>query len=181
MGHGVGVGVWVAPVTIRGEWRGRLRKDRRAAGGFFEELPAFSIVVISVSVFLVMSVNSYGAYTRSQELSPLHDDARALLSAFRAYEQVLERGAVTLEPLTGHLDAAKLSALNSTALRRDLSARHPFNLTVTDHRSTITWAWGEKVPGPSGSTSTARVGTAAVVVALDGGRNPGTILVVMWQ
>jgi hypothetical protein len=157
----------------------RFRDDNGAVGGMIEELPAFTVVIISLAVFIATSYNASIAYGEMRNATSLGEDASSYLRAFRSYEDVLERGTYSQEPLTGQFDPAKLDSLNTSALRRDLNPRHPFNVTVRDVMSNVTWSFGERPPDDH-ATSRVRESTAAVVALPGGERHPALLTVVIW-
>ncbi|MBM4248061.1 MAG: hypothetical protein FJ149_01220 [Euryarchaeota archaeon] len=156
-----------------------LRRDNRAVGGFFEEIPAFVVVVLSVSLFMVAAGTTIGIMGDDGELSGLQDRSARLCRAFLSCEAVLERGALSQEPLAGRLDAGKLDRLNDTALRGELNSPHPYNLTVRDLSSGREWTFGR--PVPDGAPLKASAASAAVVELDDGRRDPARVEVVVWR
>jgi hypothetical protein len=157
---------------------GILRRDRRGLGGFFEEIPAFVVVVISVSMFLATAYTTYGRMNDDRELSGLQDDSRSLCLSFRGLEAVLERGPVSHEPRSGVFEAGKLDALNSSGLHSALNAPHPYNLTLRDLVSGQNWSFGG--PVPAGAPMKASAASAVVVADGNGRHDPARLEVVMW-
>jgi hypothetical protein len=159
--------------------RSRFRRDRRGVGGFFEEIPAFIVVVISLAVFITTAYTSYNSYMRNQELGSLQDDCYRLCRAFRSYEPILERGLISQEPQTGHFYSDGLDRLTLEALKMNLSSPHPFSINITDRATGKSWVLGEKAP--PGAPFKAGITSAVLIVGPDRGRNPGTLEVMMWE
>jgi len=157
----------------------RFRDDTEGAGGMMEELPAFTVVVIALSVFITATYNATISFGEMTNATSLGEDASSYLRAFRSYENVLERGRYTQEPLTGQFDPAKLDCLDPAALRRDLNPRHPFNVTVEDAIANVTWSFGERPPSDP-ATPRVQESTAAVIALYGGERHPAVLSVVMW-
>lgn len=157
----------------------RFGADRKGAGGMMEELPAFMVVVISLIIFIASSYSASISFGNMRNSASLREDASSYLRAFRSYESILERGTYTGEPLTGQFDPAKLDGLDTSALRKDLNPRHPFNVTVQDMMTNVTWSFGAN-PALSPGSSHVRESTAALIALPDGDRNPALLTVVMW-
>jgi hypothetical protein len=154
------------------------RHDRRGIGGFFEEIPAF-VVVLSVSLFLVAAYTTYGRLGQDRELSSLQDDCQRLCRAFRGYEMVLEKGQSSMEPRSGVFEEVKLEGLDFSGLEKDLNSPHAYNLSVRDLASNRSWSFG-KAP-PVGTAFKVKVSSAAVVADEKGSHDPARIEVVMWE
>jgi hypothetical protein len=157
----------------------RLRRDGLAFGGFFEEIPAFTVVVVSVSLFLVTAYTVYGSATRDREAGSMQDDCQRFLLAFRSYDGVLERGAVSREPRNGDFDESRLGALNLSVLQTDLNSPHHWNITVRDLVTNLSWSFGR--PLPSRCTIRVSVGSAVVATTDEGRHHPGRLEVVIWR
>jgi len=163
-----------------GPWhRGNLRHNRRGVGGFFEEIPAFVVVVLSVSLFLVAAYTTYGRMGHDTELSSLQDDCQRLCRAFRGYEGVLEKGAISQEPMNGVFEAGKLDGLDYSTLQGALNVPHLYNLTVFDLLTGRNWSFGCALP--AGAAMKVKVASAAVVADEKGSHDPARIEVVMWE
>ena len=156
-----------------------LKSDHRAVGGFFEEIPAFVVVVLAVSMFLVAAYNVYGRMGSDGCLSSMQDDCRRLGRAFRGLPEALEDGGGSRETVNGLFSAGKLDALNGTSLKGALNSPHPYNLTVRDLSSGQSWSFGE--PLPAGAAMKVKVSSAAVVDDGAGHRDPARLEVVMWE
>jgi hypothetical protein len=155
------------------------RRDRRAIGGFFEEIPAFVVVVLSVSLFLVAAYTTLGRLGQDRELSSLQDECQRLCRAFRGYEAVLEKGQISMEPESGVFEAGKLDALDYSTLQGALNSPHLYNLTVRDLLTGQNWSFGCGLP--AGAAMKVEVSSAAVVANGNGGHDPARIGVVMWE
>ncbi len=158
--------------------RGNLGHDRRATGGFFEEIPAFVVIVLSVSLFLVAACSTYGRMGQDRELSDLQDDCQRLCRAFRGYGAVLEKGQCSLEPRNGVFEAGKLDALDYSTLQGALNSPHLYNLTVRDLSTGQNWSFGRALP--VGASAKVKVSSAAVVAGESGRHDPARLEVVMW-
>ncbi|MEM4728487.1 MAG: hypothetical protein QXH42_01825 [Thermoplasmata archaeon] len=155
----------------------RIARDRRGSEGFFEELPAFLVVVVGLAIFFVSIYRIGSSLGEEGELKRLEGDCERLYKAFRSWTPVLERGPISREPLTAHIDTVRLGALNDTSLRSGLHPAHNFNITVTDLRTGQVWGFGKPVPANTG----VRVSGPVVVVESSGEHNPGELTVVMWK
>jgi len=156
-----------------------LRRDHRAVGGFFEEIPAFVVVVLSVSMFLVAAYSTYGRMGDDGRLSSLQDDCQRLCRAFRGLPAALDDGQGLRGPANGIFSADKLDALNSSALRGELRSPNQYNLTVFDLSSGRNWSFGEAPP--ASASMRVKVSSAAVVAVEGGHRDPARLEVVMWE
>ena len=168
-----------APSTLHPARFNEWHRDRRAVGGFFEEIPAFVVIVLSVSLFLVAAYTTYGRLGQDRELSSLQDECRRLCRAFRGYDAVLEKGQSSLEPNSGVFEAGKLDALDYSTLQGALNSPHLYNLTVRDLLTGQNWSFGCALA--SGAAMKVTVSSAAVVANGNGGHDPARIEVVMWE
>jgi len=159
--------------------RGNLSHDRRGIGGFFEEIPAFVVIVISVSIFLVAAYDTYGRLGQDRELSSLQDDCQRLCRAFRCLGAVLEKAPGSMEPKSGVFEAGKLDALDYSTLQGALNSPHLYNLTVRDLSTGQNWSFGRALP--MGASAKVKVSSAAVVAGESGRHDPARLEVVMWQ
>jgi len=159
--------------------RGTLSYDRRASGGFFEEIPDFVVIVLSVSLFLVAAYNTYGRLGQDRELSSLQDDCQRLCRAFRGFGAVLEKSPSSLEPRNGVFEAGKLDALDYSTLQGALNSPHLYNLTVRDLSTGQNWSFGCALP--MGASAKVKVSSAAVVADQNGRHDPARLEVVMWE
>lgn len=168
--------------SLSGQRRRRsahLRLDRSGVGGFFEEIPAFLVIVIAVGMFITTTYSGYLTYARGSELDSLHEDCYRLSRAIRTYDGIVEKGRIDQEPHAGHLDALKLDRLDLSLLKQDLNAPHPFNITIKDRVTGRSWAAGESPP--PATTTRAVISSAVLVVGPDGRKDPGSLTVVMWE
>ena len=156
-----------------------LRRDRRAIGGFLEEICAFTVVVLAVALFLVTAYNTFCGVARDRELGALQDDCQRFARAFRSYDRVLETGAVSGEPQIGVLDGSKLDDLNLSVLERDLNSPHSFNVTIRDLATNQSWSFS-RTPVSQGPVRACYV-CAVVTTTDEGRRDPGRLEVVVWQ
>lgn len=147
-------------------------------GGFFEEIPAFLVIVMAVGMFITTAYSGYLNYSRGSEMDSLQEECYRFSRAIRTYDGIVEKGPIDQEPRAGHLDALKLDRLNQSLLKGDLNAPHHFNITVKDRVTGRSWAVGE-IP-PTG-TSRVVVSSAVLVVEPDGRKDPGGLAVVMWE
>jgi len=148
-------------------------------GGFFEEIPAFVVVVVAVSMFLVAAYTTYGRMGGDGELSALQDDCQRLCRAFRGLPAALDDGPGHEGAQNGVFSAGKLDGLNDSLLGSELNSPHHYNLTVRDLSSGRNWTFGSAIP--AGAAMKAGVSSAAVVAAGNGRHDPARLEVVMWQ
>ena len=171
--------------TALSQMKGRLRRrqplcrNRRGVGGFFEEIPAFIVVVIAVALFMTAAYSSYITYSQQSASDELFEDCYRFSRAFRSYDAIVEKGVIFQEPHAGHLDADKLDVLNTTDLSAGLNCPHHFNITVKDRIAGRAWTLGDRPP--SGGVSKAGVSSAVLISEPDGRLNPGSVSVVMWE
>jgi len=148
-------------------------------GGFFEEILAFIVVVISVAMFMTAAYSSYITYSQQNALDGLHEDCYRFSRAFRTYDAIVEKGVIFQEPHAGHLDAEKLDGLNMTVLKAGINCPHHFNITVKDRVIGRVWTLGDKPP--SGGVSKAGISSVVLISGPGGRLNPGSLSVVMWE
>lgn len=106
---------------------GRLQGDRRAAAGFFEDLPALVVVVVATSLFLGFVIGTYRTYLREEAHSSFTENVRSFARKARSCPVWLHDG------VPGLFDAHAMVETSLWNLSRELRfPDYSVRITISD-------------------------------------------------
>ena len=79
----------------------RLGEDRRGVAGFFEDLPTFLVILVSLFMFLASIGYAFASYNEGIMNNGLYDEAFQLSRSILSYDKLLTNGTYTAEPVEG--------------------------------------------------------------------------------
>ncbi len=180
----------------------RLRGDRTAEIGVFEDLQALLVVVVGIAVLIASALYNWGAVAQAHEDQELYDAADDLLAAFEAsnvLHAVDMHGLPTASFMIDQRSLASYSMGNNTEnFLREFRSDFTYNVTFddldvpdgADNRTTMVlskYSFGEPLPREGGETVVLRAQYALVMLKGrtlpydDSERHLCLVSVVMWR
>lgn len=161
-----------------------LPKDKNGVGGFFEDIPSMMVITISITVFMISAIYSYGIYMNSIEEADFSNDAYEIMQHIRSYDKLLINGTYTGEPTEGRFDYYKLNEMTTKQLQTDFSRQYKYNIIVVDLEPTkeqtkSSWKFGEETP--SGKVSKNNFETTITIKIRDNEFHLGILKVEVWK
>lgn len=103
-----------------------LRHARRGVAGFFEEVPAAVVAIISLVLFFAAVLTAFSNYDTQQQGSNFSSEAETFLEGLLSYHNLTYNGE------TGVFDAHKMMALTVDNLTYDFHPPYQYSVTITD-------------------------------------------------
>jgi hypothetical protein len=100
----------------------RLRRDNRAVAGFFEEIPAAVVVMVSLILFFSAVFSGLRVHTQELNSSNFESQAQTFLAELTAYKNL------TYENRQGVFDSTRVTTLTTANITYDFHP--PFNYMV---------------------------------------------------
>ncbi len=102
------------------------RLGRRGVAGFFEEIPAAAVAIISLLLFFSGVLIALTNYSNRQQSSQFSQEAQTFLEGLLGYANLTYRGQ------NGIFDMFAMMALTVNNLTYDFHPSYQFSVTVTD-------------------------------------------------
>ncbi len=102
------------------------RLGRRGVAGFFEEIPAAAVAIISLLLFFSGVLIALTNYSNRQQSSQFSQEAQTFLEGLLGYANLTYRGQ------NGVFDMFAMMALTVNNLTYDFHPSYQFSVTVTD-------------------------------------------------
>lgn len=94
--------------------------------GFFEDLPAMVIVILTFVLFIGLATNIFNTTTKSRDFQNFAQEVNNFIEALRAYDGLTHSGIV------GLFDAHKVRSLSAENISRDLKPDYNFTIEIID-------------------------------------------------
>jgi hypothetical protein len=180
----------------------RLRGDRTAEVGVFEDLQALLVIVVGIAVLIASALYNWGAVAQSHEDQELYDAVEDLLAAFEAsniLRAVDMHGLPTDSFMLDQRSLASYSMGNNTEnFLREFKSDFPYNVTFDDldvpdgadnKTAMVLSAYKFGEPPPGEGVETVALKAQYVLVMLKGNTLPYDdserhiclVTVVMWR
>ena len=101
---------------------------RRASGtaGFFEDIPALIIVILTFVLFIGLAASIFQSTLETREYDTFAQEVNNFIEKVRGYEGLTHSGIV------GLFDAHKVRNITASYIKRDLRPDYDFSITILD-------------------------------------------------
>jgi hypothetical protein len=103
-----------------------LRQARRGVAGFFEEVPAAVVAIISLVLFFAAVLTAFANYSSQQQSSSFSEQAETFLEGLLSYQNL------TFHQQSGVFDVHKMMSLTSENLTYNFHPPFQYTVTITD-------------------------------------------------
>lgn len=170
--------------TLRPFDMSRLRRDNRAVAGFFEEIPAALVVMVTLILFFSAALTGLRVHTEELNASDFEAQAETFLEELTGYKNL------TYQDRQGVFEAAKVTTLTVANITYDFHPPFHYRVVIVDTSAyaakyNLTLATG---PIPA-SSSALKVGLVSdstpvdiwVPVLTSDEYHTATLTVVIWE